>query len=58
MSAYLKDYLKDLGDLGEYKVHFAIRSNDSSEPLDEFISNFDYWKSWNRYSSKKDHFNR
>ena len=40
-----------------YKVHFARRAG-STEPLNEYIADFEYWKDWNRYSKSKDDFNR
>ncbi len=41
----------------EYKVHFA-RKSVNTEPLDEYIADFEYWKGWNQYSRSKDDFNR
>jgi len=43
--------------LTEYKIHFA-RCADGNEPLNVFIADFNEWKRWNTYSSKKDEFRR
>ncbi|MCR5118124.1 MAG: hypothetical protein K6B44_00710 [Lachnospiraceae bacterium] len=40
----------------EYKVHFARKSG-STEPLNDYIADFEYWKDWNRYCTRND-FNR
>ena len=42
----------------EYKVHFARTSNNGTEPLDEYIADFEGWKGWNKYSKSKNDFNR
>ena len=42
----------------EYKVHFARKSGNGTEPLDDYIADFENWKWWNRYSKKRDDFNR
>ncbi len=52
----LRAIFRDL-DPNSYKVHFARRSG-STEPLNEYIADFEYWKGWNRYSKSKDDFNR
>jgi len=42
----------------EYKIHFARTSNGGNEPLDDFLTDFEYWKGWNRYCKSKNEFNR
>lgn len=41
----------------KYKIHFARASN-GSEPLNAFISSFEEWKWWNRYSRSRNDYNR
>ena len=50
----LKSIFKDIDPSG-YKVHFARRSSNNNEPLDEYIASFDNWVEWNRYSTKDDY---
>ena len=52
----LKSIFKDLN-LVDYKIHFARVSKNGTQPLDEYIADFDKWKGWNTYCSKND-FNR
>lgn len=45
----------------EYKIHFAKRSSDGIEPLDEYMADtrhLEVWKEWNTYSGGKNTFNR
>lgn len=51
----LKSIFYDLNP-NNYKVHFAKRAG-STEPLNDYIADFEYWKDWNRYSKSKDDFN-
>lgn len=44
-------------DPAAYKVHFA-RKDSGGEPLDVYISDFEKWKDWNRYSKTRNDFNR
>lgn len=54
---FLSELFTELGPLDSYKIHFAKRS-EAFEPLDAFMRDRDEWKEWNRYSSKKDDYNR
>ena len=42
----------------QYKIHFARLSTDGTEPLDDYIADFDNWRIWNTYSKSKNDFNR
>ena len=56
----LKMIFPDL-DPNEYKIHFAKRAPDGTEPLDEYVAdpkNLAVWKEWNTYGGGKDIFNR
>ena len=50
----LESIFKDINPL-QYKVHFARRSDNNYEPLDEYIASFDNWVEWNRYSNQDDY---
>ena len=53
---YLSDIFTGLGELTQYKIHFA--KNDGTEPLDAFMRGMDDWKYWNMYSNGANDFNR
>lgn len=42
----------------EYKVHFARTSDAGTQPLDDYMVDFENWKWWNRYSKNRNDFNR
>ena len=48
-----------ISDLSNYKLHVA-KYNGTSNPLDEYIENFDNWLDWNKYRGEgnKNRFNR
>ncbi len=55
---YLSEIFNKLHPLEEYKMHFAKHSNDGTEPLDEYMRDFNEWEGWNSWSNGNDHFNR
>lgn len=59
---YLSEVFNNLGDLKDYKLHFAKMADDGNRPLDVFMHSYtdetDDWKNWNRWSNGKDDFNR
>lgn len=58
---FLSELFNELGDLKDYKLHFAKMAG-GSRPLDVFMQSYtdgsDDWKNWNRWSNGKDEFNR
>ncbi len=42
----------------DYKVHFARRNKEETEPLDDWVSNSQNWQSWQESRPKKNAFNR
>ena len=48
---YLPEVFTDIVDLKKYKIHFAKRATNGSEPLDSFMRDMDEWRDWNRYSN-------
>ncbi|MBQ6262314.1 MAG: GIY-YIG nuclease family protein [Clostridia bacterium] len=42
----------------KYKIHFARVSPDGTEPLNDYVADFENWKYWNMYSKSRDDFNR
>lgn len=55
---YLEEIFNDLGPLSCYKIHFAKRSKNGTEPLDAFMRDIEEWAYWNRFSNGRDDFNR
>lgn len=55
---YLSEVFTNLHPMSEYKIHFAKRSSDGTEPLDAYMRDFNEWKGWNRWSNGKNDFNR
>ncbi len=53
----LNELLTDIGELEDYKIHFA-KYDQKAEPLDVYLANFDDWKVWNAWSKGKNEFNR
>ena len=53
----LSEIMTNLKPLDQYKVHFAKNSY-GTEPLDVFMSDFEEWKDWNRWSNGRNDFNR
>ena len=53
----INELLKDIGDLTDYKIHFA-KCDKKAEPLDVYLDNFNDWKCWNAWSKGKNEFNR
>lgn len=56
----LKSIFPDINPL-DYKIHFARKSGNGNQPLDEYLAdpkNLDVWKEWNTYSTGKNHYNR
>ena len=53
----IAELLTEIGNLKEYKIHFA-KYNQRAEPLDEYLTNFDDWKVWNAWSNGQNFFNR
>ena len=39
----------------EYKVHFAKRAPDGTEPLDVYKKGMNEWEKWNSYSNSVDY---
>ena len=52
------DSLFGIENLGEYKIHFAVLSDD--QPLDVFVRNKDEWQNWNNWrgDNSRDDFSR
>lgn len=56
----LKSIFPDL-DPDEFKIHFAKRAPDGTEPLDEYMADTKHlvaWREWNTYGGGKNIFNR
>lgn len=53
----LKSIFSDL-DPENYKVHFAKKAPDGTEPLDVYKNGIEEWKKWNSYSNGKNWFNK
>ena len=56
-SIKLKDIFPNLDPI-QYKVHFAKRAPDGTEPLEVYRKGLDEWEKWNSYSNGKNWFNR
>ncbi len=50
--------IMNLGNLNEYKVHFAVQNRDGIQPLDVFVRDPDEWKGWNSWRGDRDDFSR
>ena len=54
-------FLKDIWQIErpvDYKVHFARKSEDGTEPLEVFIRDRREWQGWQEYWPKRNDFNR
>lgn len=53
----ISDILSGIGDVTEYKIHFA-KHDKKAEPLDVYLAIFADWKGWNSWIKGKNEFNR
>ncbi|WP_202109197.1 GIY-YIG nuclease family protein [Succinivibrio dextrinosolvens] len=54
----ISELLTDIGDLTDYKIHFA-KYDQKKEPLDVYLADFDNeWKGWNAWSTGNNIFSR
>ena len=49
-----------LDPLSDYKIHFAVRNREGTEPLDVYVQDTEEWKGWNEWRKPggRDDFNR
>ncbi|HEX2950197.1 MAG TPA: GIY-YIG nuclease family protein, partial [Armatimonadota bacterium] len=57
MMILLNDLLR-IDDAHQYKLHLACRNEDGINPLDEYVTSYSQWQSWNEWKGTKNDWTR